>query len=245
LAFWRKYLKGASVTRLEPSQALSKEGSSTVVIATAEVPFLPTPPVGITLATLIKAAWAVVLSRRTGQTDVVFGQTVNGRNLPLVGIDQILGPCVNFVPFRVHLRPNCTVRELLDRAQAQYLLTTDHDDIPLGQIIGESTSWSAGEGQGLPLIFQHQNVQHQFHLAFGKGKDNDELTSTSYEPDLHVYPLSEDWVFSAPYETKLKLQMVGLELRVSFEVASCMMRELAGLVEGFARFPDGIVSSLL
>jgi amino acid adenylation domain-containing protein len=245
LAFWRNYLDGASPTRLGPSWSPVEKGTtSAVVTVEAEVPFAPTPPVGITLSTFVKAAWAVVLSRRTGQTDLVFGQTVNGRNLPLVGIDQILGPCINFVPFRVRLQANCTVREWLKYAQSQYLLTTDYEDVPLQQITRTCTSWPAEHGEGLPFIFQHQNVQHQFNLEFQSEDEKHRLISTSCEPNLHVYPLSEDWIFSAPYETKLKLQIVARESRLPFDTASSLVRELAEMVEHFARSPDSMMSSL-
>jgi hypothetical protein len=37
-------------------------------------------------------AWAVAISQYTASTDVVFGMTVNGRNAPVPGIEQITGP---------------------------------------------------------------------------------------------------------------------------------------------------------
>ncbi|RKP38588.1 condensation domain-containing protein, partial [Dimargaris cristalligena] len=51
--------------------------------------------------TFIKAAWALLLSRYTDQTDVIFGNTVSGRALPLEGIEEIVGCLINTLPFRV------------------------------------------------------------------------------------------------------------------------------------------------
>ncbi|RKP33213.1 hypothetical protein BJ085DRAFT_3250, partial [Dimargaris cristalligena] len=63
--------------------------------------------------TLIRAAWSLLLSRYTDQTDVVFGNTVSGRALPLPGIDSLLGCFINTVPFRVSLKPGMSVIELV------------------------------------------------------------------------------------------------------------------------------------
>ncbi|KAF4228551.1 hypothetical protein CNMCM6805_002010 [Aspergillus fumigatiaffinis] len=56
--------------------------TSTVEAVEARVvlDLLPVPPPGITLATVVKAAWALVLGELTGKTDLVFCQTVNGRS---------------------------------------------------------------------------------------------------------------------------------------------------------------------
>lgn len=52
---------------------------------------------GITLGTLVKAAWSYVLSQFTR---IVFEQTFTGRGLSIPGVDAIQGPCLNFIPFR-------------------------------------------------------------------------------------------------------------------------------------------------
>ncbi|RKP35817.1 hypothetical protein BJ085DRAFT_35489 [Dimargaris cristalligena] len=67
----------------------------------------------ITPYTLIKAAWSLLLSRYTDQSDVVFGNTVSGRALPLPGIESLLGCFINTVPFRVSLKYEMSVIELV------------------------------------------------------------------------------------------------------------------------------------
>ncbi|KAJ1986699.1 hypothetical protein H4R33_003209 [Dimargaris cristalligena] len=65
---------------------------------------------GVTLSTLLQATYALVLGRLIGQDDVVFGMTVSGRNLNLSGMDQVIGPLINTVPFRVRLdQPSHTI----------------------------------------------------------------------------------------------------------------------------------------
>ena len=55
----------------------------------------------VTLATLIQGAWALLLSRYSGRTDVVFGVTVAGRPAELEGVESMVGVFINTLPLRV------------------------------------------------------------------------------------------------------------------------------------------------
>ncbi|OHV00496.1 non-ribosomal peptide synthetase [Mycobacterium talmoniae] len=58
---------------------------------------------GVTLNTVMQAAWAVLLSRLTDRDDVVFGVTVSGRPAELAGVETMVGLFINTVPLRVRL----------------------------------------------------------------------------------------------------------------------------------------------
>ena len=55
----------------------------------------------LTLNTLVQGAWALVLSRYSGEEDVVFGVTVAGRPADLAGVESIAGLFINTLPVRV------------------------------------------------------------------------------------------------------------------------------------------------
>jgi NRPS condensation-like uncharacterized protein len=56
---------------------------------------------GLTLNTFLQGAWGVVLSRYSGEEDVVFGAVKACRHLPVSGAEQIAGPMINTLPIRV------------------------------------------------------------------------------------------------------------------------------------------------
>ena len=60
---------------------------------------------GVTLNTVLQAAWAILLGRLTGRDDVVFGVTVAGRPPELAGIESMVGLFINTLPLRVKLPP--------------------------------------------------------------------------------------------------------------------------------------------
>ncbi|MEV0370842.1 non-ribosomal peptide synthase/polyketide synthase [Streptomyces sp. NPDC050636] len=58
----------------------------------------------ITLNTAVQVAWAALLGRLTGRTDVVFGTTVSGRPAEVPGIESMVGLFINTVPVRVRMQ---------------------------------------------------------------------------------------------------------------------------------------------
>ncbi|WP_447980435.1 amino acid adenylation domain-containing protein [Candidatus Nitrospira bockiana] len=67
----------------------------------------------LTPNTFVQGAWALLLSRYSGERDVVFGVTVAGRPTELEGVESIVGLFINSLPLRVAVPPDATVIEWL------------------------------------------------------------------------------------------------------------------------------------
>ncbi|KAJ1925728.1 hypothetical protein IWQ60_004367, partial [Tieghemiomyces parasiticus] len=83
---------------------------------------------GLTVYTLLKAAWAYLLHRYTGQSDLVFGNTVSGRALDLPGVEGMLGCLISTIPFRIQIDANVLLSDFLRsiNEQSQRLVTVEH-----------------------------------------------------------------------------------------------------------------------
>ena len=55
----------------------------------------------ISQASVVYAAFGILLSKYIQKSDIVFGTTVSGRNPRINGIDQVIGNFINTVPLRV------------------------------------------------------------------------------------------------------------------------------------------------
>ena len=55
----------------------------------------------VTLSTVLLGAWAIVLSRWTRASDVVFGVTTAGRDAQFPGIEDAVGLFINTLPARI------------------------------------------------------------------------------------------------------------------------------------------------
>jgi amino acid adenylation domain-containing protein len=88
---------------------------------------------GTTLFMTLLAGWAAVLSRLSGQDDVVIGTPSANRGQPEV--EELIGFFVNTLPVRVDLSGSPTVAELLGRVRARALEAQQNQDIPFEQVV--------------------------------------------------------------------------------------------------------------
>ncbi|KAI5291615.1 Nonribosomal Peptide Synthase (NRPS), partial [Ascosphaera aggregata] len=86
------------------------------------------------VATLIRGAWALVSSRYTASDDVVFGETLTGRNAPVVGVEQIEGPMITTVPIRVRINRDMKVSDFLDDLHNSIIERIPHEHFGLQHI---------------------------------------------------------------------------------------------------------------
>ncbi|GJF34550.1 hypothetical protein KNE206_72500 [Kitasatospora sp. NE20-6] len=89
---------------------------------------------GLTLNTLVQGAWAILLGRLTGRTDVVFGATVSGRPADIPGVESMVGLFSNTVPVRFAADDDEPVAEALARLQAEQSALLDHQYLGLADI---------------------------------------------------------------------------------------------------------------
>ncbi|MBB5866574.1 non-ribosomal peptide synthetase, partial [Xanthomonas sp. 3058] len=88
---------------------------------------------GSTVFMTVLAAWSVLLSRLSGQDEVVIGAPVANRTRS--ELEALIGFFVNAQALRIDLRANPSVAELLSQVRATALAAQDHQDLPFEQVI--------------------------------------------------------------------------------------------------------------
>ncbi|SEH00067.1 amino acid adenylation domain-containing protein [Nonomuraea solani] len=83
---------------------------------------------GVTLNTLVQAAWGQVLGRMTGRDDVVFGAVVSGRPPEVPGVESMAGLFINALPVRVR------TGEPLSRLQDEQSRLTPYHHVRLADV---------------------------------------------------------------------------------------------------------------
>ncbi|MFC9948455.1 amino acid adenylation domain-containing protein [Streptomyces pratensis] len=87
---------------------------------------------GLTRNTLVQGAWAVLLARRSGRTDVCFGAMVACRPPELEGVEEIIGLLANTVPVRARLAG--TLADTLADLQARQRALVEHQHVALSDL---------------------------------------------------------------------------------------------------------------
>jgi non-ribosomal peptide synthetase component F/aryl carrier-like protein len=136
-----------------------------------------------TVATMLRASWAILLSRYSNSHDITFGATSNGRDVPVPGIDWIVGPTITTVPVRVKIDPDQPMDQFLKGIQSQATNTIPFQHLGLQNIkrIGQEVH-AACEFQTLLIIQSPSQPAKENHEVFGKALQ-------TFLPQAHTYPL--------------------------------------------------------
>ncbi len=189
----------------------------------------------LTASTLLQGAWALLLSRYSGEEDVVFGVTVSGRSAPLPGIEQMMGLFINTLPVRVSTSPSEGVLPFLRGLQDRLSEMRDHEQTPLVEVQG----WS-GVPRGTPLfesIVVFENYPVDASLRQGTGHlAVEELWSSSRA----IYPLS----VVATLHHALSLRIDFDQDRFDGETIERMLGHLRILIERICEAPSGTLADL-
>ena len=138
LQFWTRHLADVEPCFFPNSTGNSNDCTS---ITPVKVPHLDTGKIRafcarweVTAATVIQAAWALVLSKYTGTKMPCFGNLCSGRDIPVENADRIFGPLIGMVPCRVPLNKSQSVLETLKNVQKDYLGSLPYQHFPLAAI---------------------------------------------------------------------------------------------------------------
>ncbi|KAF9345146.1 hypothetical protein BGX26_003467, partial [Mortierella sp. AD094] len=85
---------------------------------------------GVSVATMCHLAWAQVISRTSGQEQVVFGTVLLGRMQSGSGSDRVMGLFINTLPLRVDVG-GASLEESLRQTQADLAALLEHEHAPL------------------------------------------------------------------------------------------------------------------
>lgn len=141
--YWRKAMAGITSTTPLPtdrssddSQSHAGYGTHRLTISAARTSALQeyASRERITVNTLVQGAWALLLSRYSGEEDVLFGTTVAGRSADVPGIETMLGLFINTLPLRITVSPNAVPQTWLRGLLQQNAELRQYEYTSLAQI---------------------------------------------------------------------------------------------------------------
>ncbi|OJD14205.1 hypothetical protein AJ78_05419 [Emergomyces pasteurianus Ep9510] len=129
--YWRNYLKGSGSSRLGHTP-----GPSNVTTLSLTTPMHSTSKtIGVSTGSILYATWAIVLSHILGDSEVIFGITLFGRDVPIPDILFMQGPTVLQVPLRVKISKSSTIGQVAKEIHRQIQSVADHAHYGLRNIL--------------------------------------------------------------------------------------------------------------
>ncbi|KAF9342577.1 hypothetical protein BGX26_007250, partial [Mortierella sp. AD094] len=149
---------------------------------------------GVTLFMVVMAAWSAVLSRLSGQDDILIGTPSANRNH--ADIEQLIGFFVNTLVIRVDMSGNPTISELIKHVREQAIAAQTHQDLPFEKVV--------------EIVQPHRHMDHTplFQVMFAW--QNNEQGSLTL-PGLDISHLDIGYE-AAKFDLDLQLQEAGDEI---------------------------------
>jgi amino acid adenylation domain-containing protein/non-ribosomal peptide synthase protein (TIGR01720 family) len=240
-AFWRGALAGfRAPTPLGAGGATGGEGYGR---ETLRMPAAGTEAVRalardhqLTPSTVLHGAWALLLSRYSGESDVVFGTTVSGRPAGLQGVEEMVGLFINTLPARVRVDAGARLVPWLREVQARQAEIREHEHTPLVRV----QRWSQVPA-GRPLFDTHlvfENYPAPDALAESGGRVPRVRALGGHEQAS--FPLT----VSAAMGSGLELRAMYQHARLDAPAAARMLGHLAALLQAMAAAPRARLADL-
>ena len=179
---------------------------------------------GVTVNTLLMAAWAILLHRYSGERDIVFGATRSGRDPGFDADGTLVGLFINTLPVRIQVDGDAELEPWLRALRETMLHMRPFAHTPLVKV----QAWSS-VARGKPLfdslvVYDHQSLGSRMRALGGAwaGREVEYIGQTNYPLTVVAYGDDE--------------MIVRLEYsrRFSHSAAERMLGHLTNLLAGIA-----------
>jgi natural product biosynthesis luciferase-like monooxygenase protein/amino acid adenylation domain-containing protein len=241
--FWRETLRGfVAPTPLAVMSNIGKEAHDGIVAEeTVELSNGVTDRLralakehSISLNTILHGAWALLLSRYSGQDDIVFGTVRACRKSSVADAASMVGLMINTLPVRIRVDGSMTATNWLKEIRRQQLVARAYENTPLIKTL----EWSGvADGRLFETIVNFQDPAWHDTLQAQKDGWSNRKFSIRNQPG---YPL---WVDS--YAGNKLVLKIGFDAsRFEQETIARMVSHLATLLESIATHPEKSVRDL-
>jgi amino acid adenylation domain-containing protein len=242
-AFWRRRLAGFST----PTPLIGDGSGVTANFATLDAGLPPERAAalsafaraeGLTTASVLAGAWAMVLAWGAGEADVVFGMAVGARPAELAGADTMVGPMLNTLPCRAAIAPDRPARAWLRDLQDQLGEQRPHDHARLAEIQAVTDV-----ARGVPL-FESLLVVENYPLAGAMTAGAEACGLSVASAHFHEQPHYALSLIATPGEA-LALRLLYDGARFAPEAAERLTARLVAVLERLIAAPGARMGELV
>ena len=192
---------------------------------------------GLTTSTLVHGAWSLLLHRRTGAADVMFGSIASGRQNGPAEVHAMRGLVAVTQPLRTRLPLDTTVSAWLRLLQLQMAELREHEHTPLAQI----QNWCDVAPEKRPLFDSIVVVGNYSGSDLAEGRPAAlALENVRYD----TQPLFALTLF-ATMQPSLSVSLVYDRRKYAQETARALVTEFVSLLARISENPEQRVSGLL
>ncbi|KAI0905950.1 peptide synthetase [Ustulina deusta] len=241
--YWAAYLDGV-VTCNFPRLCYTGDKSDAVVAHSSVSLQLHAPEADVrrlcrahelTVPSIFQLAWGMILRTYLNSEDILFGLLSSGRDLPIAGIQDAVGPVANMLVMRSKIRSDMKAVEVAKGLQADYFEHLSWQTLSLSQIRHEARQGNQTASFNTILNIQkagavgHRSKAKTAQVEFVKSVD-----TTEYGLAMTVMDTQSEYELSLEYETGL----------VSPREAEAIVSAFAAAVESIVANPECLVGDV-
>jgi non-ribosomal peptide synthetase component F len=187
---------------------------------------------GVNLASLCHLAWALVISRTSGEDRVVFGTVLFGRMGSGPGVDSAMGLFINALPLRIDLDGTVLETVLQTHERLASLLEYEYASLALAQRC-------SGIPSGIPLFNSLLNYRHNAQLQEETWDEPGIKFMESHERTNYPFNMSiEDFGTSLGVTALMTKSVDGVR------VCGYLQQAMESLVQALEHFPETSLQQL-
>ncbi|MGA9772097.1 MAG: amino acid adenylation domain-containing protein [Blastocatellia bacterium] len=181
----------------------------------------------LTLNTFMQGAWALLLSRYSGDSDVVFGATRDCRHSAMANDDPKIGMYINTLPFRVQIKPEMDVFAWLEKLHEHQIELREFKHTPLAEIQGWSDVPKGTQLFETVLVVENYHLNNDLRSEGGawSNREFQLLSQTNYPITLYCYGGTEVTI-------KITYDLQRFEEAAIRRIAGHLRAMLGSLAEG-------------
>jgi amino acid adenylation domain-containing protein len=235
--FWSETLNGVQPTTFPLSLMSSRPMDADAVLVEETCNLSTLSENCISPAALVSLAWSLVLSEILDTDDVTHGMLFSGRQVPLDGVADIIGPCISTVPIRTQLNRHSRVLDLLQSTETAICLAGSHSMIGVDGV-------ARAAGVEAPALV---NTLLNFFGVRTDALENDNLNSIleldSVDDGLPPSITLSCW----QRQTEGNILVMRLERRHPLQagIARCLMERMAWYCHSLSHQTDRTLDSVL
>ena len=237
--YWRRRLAGfkaptrlrieRKVERERPEQASYKQQQVELSEAATEELQTVARQNKVTMSTLVQGGWAMVMSRYSGEQEVMYGLTVSGRPGEMKGVERMVGMFINILPVRVKVEAGEGLSEWMKQIWEQQAEMQQYEYSPLVKV----QEWS--EVPSSLRMFDSIVIFENYYVENLDGQGSEVNREASLRIDNAQGSIKTDYALSlsAVPGRQLRLGLTYDEREYEEETIKRMLQHMQRVLESF------------
>lgn len=180
----------------------------------------------VTLFSFFLSVYYILLSKLSGQKDLVIGTAASGRRLQ--SLEHIAGMFINILALREYVDPDTSFYQFLKQVQEQSMEALENQDLPFDEVVRQLKLPRSRNNPlfNVMLVYQNMDIAQEEHPGFTAEAYPFVQQTSKFDITLFVREINNTISFKAEYSTQLFYeQQVARFMKYFSEIITSLLED--------------------